>query len=80
MNEAVDTSGGQNDDVKKMQAGEVSGSIFLNDVTHPNSDTMRRLNEDPLFQIKKKEMEAMDPCLRLSLLRDRLLSSRWLLL
>ncbi|KAF4693554.1 hypothetical protein FOZ63_017379, partial [Perkinsus olseni] len=45
MNEAVDTSGGQNDDVKKIQAGEVSGSIFLNDVTHPNSDTMRRLNE-----------------------------------
>ncbi|KAF4659057.1 hypothetical protein FOL47_007734 [Perkinsus chesapeaki] len=72
MNEAVDTSGGQNDDVKKMQAGEVSGSIFLNDVTHPNSDTMRRLNEDPLFQIKKKEMEAMEQQMNNPLVQMRL--------
>eukprot|EP01067_Filipodium_phascolosomae_P008428 Filipodium_phascolosomae@DN7157_c0_g1_i1.p1 len=46
------------EDVKKLKKLEtVVGSIFLKSATQTNEDTLRKLREDPLFTMKKAEME-----------------------
>merc|ERR1719229_1788215 len=47
------------EDVK--QLGEnTAGSLFLRSVTKTNEDTLRKLREDPMFQIRRQEQAARE--------------------
>merc|ERR1712227_728151 len=59
------------EDVKKL--GEsTAGSLFLSSATKTTEDMMRKLREDPLFQIRRQEQAAKESMLANPLVRARL--------
>ncbi|CAK0789955.1 unnamed protein product [Prorocentrum cordatum] len=59
------------EDVKKL--GEnTAGSLFLKSATKTTEDTLRKLREDPLFQIRRQEQAAKDEMLANPLIAARL--------
>ena len=53
MNEPVDI--GKDEEISKLKSTTSTGSLFMSYPSHATSDTFRRLNEDPLFTIKREE-------------------------
>mmetsp|Transcript_116075 Transcript_116075/g.248257 ORF Transcript_116075/g.248257 Transcript_116075/m.248257 type:complete len:341 (-) Transcript_116075:58-1080(-) len=60
------------EDVKKL--GEnTAGSLFLKSATKTTEDVLRKLREDPLFQIKRQEQAARESAMSNPLIRARIL-------
>merc|ERR1712060_387686 len=59
------------EDVKKLQES-TAGSLFLKSATKTTEDMMRKLREDPLFQIRRQEQAAKESMLANPLVRARL--------
>ena len=53
MNEPVDI--GKDEEIAKLKSTTSTGSLFISNPSQASSDTFRRLNEDPLFTIKREE-------------------------
>eukprot|EP00931_Biecheleriopsis_adriatica_P022663 TRINITY_DN1449_c0_g1_i1.p1 TRINITY_DN1449_c0_g1~~TRINITY_DN1449_c0_g1_i1.p1 ORF type:complete len:342 (+),score=123.32 TRINITY_DN1449_c0_g1_i1:100-1125(+) len=60
MNMAVDAQKDQDiEDVKNLQ-NSTAGSLFLKSATKTTEDMLRKLREDPLFQIRRQEQSARE--------------------
>lgn len=59
------------DDVKQLQ-DSTAGSLFLRSATKTTEDTLRKLREDPLFQIRRQEQAARENLLANPLVMARL--------
>eukprot|EP00397_Hematodinium_sp_SG-2012_P052825 GEMP01062696.1.p1 GENE.GEMP01062696.1~~GEMP01062696.1.p1 ORF type:complete len:396 (-),score=123.83 GEMP01062696.1:53-1240(-) len=59
------------ENMKKLQSN-VAGSLFLKCATSATEDMMRKLREDPLFQIKQAELRRKESIMANPLLRDRI--------
>lgn len=71
MNTALEPGAAEDiEQVKKLES--TSGSLFLRSSTKTTEDTLRKLREDPLFQIRQQEHRAKQDALSNPLIVDRL--------
>jgi len=68
MNEAVDI--GKDEEIAKLKA-KSSGTLFLSDPSQTSADTFRRINEDPLFAIKKEENRQRQQIINNPIIRNK---------
>lgn len=68
MNEAVDI--GKDEEIAKLKSTS-AGSLFLSDPSKTSADTFRRLNEDPLFAIKREEVRQRQQIINNPIIRNK---------
>lgn len=68
MNEAVDI--GKDEEIAKLKS-KSAGSLFLSDPSQTSADTFRRLNEDPLFAIKREEVRQRQQIINNPIIRSK---------
>jgi len=59
------------EDVKNLQ-GQTAGSLFLSSATKTTEDMVRKLREDPLFQIRRQETAARESMMANPLIRAKI--------
>mmetsp|Transcript_107122 Transcript_107122/g.332868 ORF Transcript_107122/g.332868 Transcript_107122/m.332868 type:complete len:349 (+) Transcript_107122:133-1179(+) len=59
------------EDVKRLQES-TAGSLFLRSATRTTEDALRKLREDPLFQVRRQEQAARESMMANPLIRARL--------